>query len=165
MIIREQGQQLQLIRSPYDPAKKRCTQKVIATFEKRFTYDMDKILSDDKLNNIIYGDKHLSDDERKKLTEWLQARVDSAVKFSAETAVRYAKGRITEIAAALASDAVVLDQAGAEAIYAAMDALTAALKARKLKRPKAPAPAPAPKAEEKGLFPAKPAAKKPAAKK
>ena len=98
---------------------------------------MNKILSDDKLNNIIYGDKHLSDDERKKLTEWLQARVDSAVKFSAETAVRYAQERITATAAALANDTVPLTQSGADAIYAAMDALTAALKARKFKRPKA----------------------------
>ena len=161
MIIREQGQQLQLIRSPYDPEKKRCTQKVIATFEKRYKYDIDKILSDDKLNNIIYGDKNLSDDERKKLTEWLQSRVDRADKFSAETSVRYAQERITEIAAALANDAVLLDQSGAAAIYAAMDALTAALKARKLKRPKAPAKATA----EVSPVALTTAAKKPAAKK
>lgn len=145
MIIREQGQQLQLIRSPYDPEKKRCVQKVIATFEKRYTYtehDRDKILSDDKLNNIIYGDKHLSDDERKKLTEWLQSRIDRAVQAFMQAVVIVIHDRMRDAAAALANDTVPLTQAGADAIFAAMDVLAAALKARKFKRPKvAPAPA------------------------
>lgn len=72
MQIREQGRQVQLIRAPYDPEKRRCVQKVIEHFQRQDHYESDIIadyLSADKM-------KSLSEEEKAELAHWLKCKVE-----------------------------------------------------------------------------------------
>lgn len=122
MQIREQGQQVQLIRSPYDSTKKRCVQKVVHTFKRQYSY-----LSDD-LNNYLSADQvlDLSDDEKKTLSDWLKARTDKKAADDRASSIRYADIRNNLTADAISSDGVSAEQAAA--IWESIEKLSKALK-------------------------------------
>lgn len=130
MQIRTQGKQVQLIRSPYDPIKKRCTQKVIATFPVYENYDSLNLhdhLSAEHINL-------LSADEVVAVTTWLTTRVAKADAFSRERSIREAGANICKTADAISSDGI--DFEGAQKIYLALDMLKKALKKAGHKREK-----------------------------
>lgn len=70
MQFRIQGKQLQMIRSVYDTAKKRCIQSVIHTVP-RYT---DKITSDEQIKN-------LTDNEKEELSAYLTKTADEKLAF------------------------------------------------------------------------------------
>lgn len=121
MQIREQGKQVQLIRSPYDPEKKRCVQKVIGHFPR---YSDEKPSAD--LLNI------LTDDERKQLDAWFAARSDKQAAGRRQSAVILASMHLEGIAAAV--DLMTPEQAAAT--WSAIGRLQVALKKAGHKRPK-----------------------------
>jgi hypothetical protein len=129
MQIREQGQQVQLIRSPYDKDKKRCVQKVFMKFERSHSYDanVNKYLSDNQI-------KELSADEIKTLSDWLTAKADKLAADVRKSSIFSAEYSISRLADAILSDNV--DAAKASEIYAAMDVLAKALKKMGHERPK-----------------------------
>ncbi len=129
MQIREQGRQVQLIRSPYDSTKKRCVQKVFMTFERSYFYaaDVNKHLSADEV-------KELSADEIKTLSDWLTVKADKRAADTRSHSISLADKRIADAADAILSDNVDADVAAK--IYAAMDVLAKAMKKMGHERPK-----------------------------
>lgn len=122
MQIREQGRQVQLIRSPYDPVKKRCTQKVVATFKQHYSYssvDINKYLSAEQL--LI-----LTDDEKKTLSDWLINKSTAIASGDRSHIISAADRSIGRIADAILADGIPAYQAAK--IYEAMDKLAKALK-------------------------------------
>ena len=143
MQIREQGQQVQLIRSPYDSTKKRCVQKVAHTFKKRSSYSSDDIteyLSAEKIAD-------LSDSEKKTLSDWLKDRADKKTADDRKNSIIHAYINISKLADAILSDYVSAEQA--EKIWLAIEKLSKALKKSghprsSLKAPGAPQMQPGP---------------------
>jgi hypothetical protein len=122
MQIREQGRQVQLIRSPYDSTKKRCVQKVVHTFKQQYRYlsdDITKYLSADQVSD-------LSDDEKKTLSDWLRAKSDKESADDRKTSINLADWRISQSADAISSDGVSAEQA--TKIWEAIEKLSKALK-------------------------------------
>jgi len=135
MQIREQGQQVQLIRSPYCKEKKRCVQKVVHTFKRQYYYssdDVSKYLSVDQVAD-------LSDDEKKKLSDWLKAKADKTSADDRAYSISRADRQISKAADAILSDGVSAEQA--VEIWAAIEKLSKAL--RKSGHPRSAAKAPA----------------------
>ena len=122
MQIREQGRQVQLIRSPYDSTKKRCVQKVVHTFKQQYSYssdDVTKYLSAEQVAD-------LSDDEKKTLSDWLKARTDKTTADARKYSISYADSHISKSADAISSDGVSAEQAAK--IWEAIEKLSKALK-------------------------------------
>lgn len=97
MQIREQGKQVQLIRSSYDKEKKRNIAKVVAHFPR---YESDIKLSDDVL-------KVLSQDEIAEVNLWLSDRKAKADSSAANFVALCANQRIfsvTEVVPQLTGD-------------------------------------------------------------
>jgi hypothetical protein len=122
MQIREQGKQVQLIRSPYDSTKKRCVQKVVHTFKQRYSY------SSDDVNRYLSAEQvaDLSDDEKKTLSDWLKAKTDKTTADDRKYSISYADSHISKAADAISSDGVSAEQAAK--IWEAMTTLSKALK-------------------------------------
>ncbi len=131
MQIREQGQQVQLIRSPYDSTKKRCVQKVFITFKRSYMYaaNVNKYLSDEQI-------KELSVDEIKTLSDWLTVRADKLSADDRRYAIAAADTRISAIADAILSDGI--DTVQAEKVYAEIDKLQKVLRKAGHTRKKVP---------------------------
>lgn len=122
MQIREQGKQVQLIRSPYDKEKKRCVQKVAHTFQQHHVYSSDNIndyLSVEQVND-------LSDDEKKTLSDWLRAKADKSAADGRRNKIIYADNYLTLLADAISTDGINSEKAAK--IFEAMAAVTKALK-------------------------------------
>lgn len=122
MQIREQGRQVQLIRSPYDSAKKRCTQKVVHTFKSSVLYstdDIKKCLSDEQLLD-------LSADEIQTVEVWIKARFNNSAQNSRSYSIMMASQTINSLADAILSDGLT-DQQAAN-IWLAIDALAKSMK-------------------------------------
>jgi hypothetical protein len=142
MQIREQGNQVQLIRSPYDKDKKRCVAHVAHTFKIPSDYSMtpDKYLSAEQIAD-------LSVEELAHFDAWLRAK---AAKKSAESRafrISYADRWIGEAVSAIAADGVSSEQA--VKIWAAMDAMAKTLKKAGHPKPAKPdAPAKNPKVKK-----------------
>ena len=122
MQIREQGRQVQLIRSPYDPTKKRCVQKVVHTFQQRYSYAPDNLniyLSDEQLAD-------LSDDEKKTLSDWMKKKADKRKTDDRLYSIRLADSNIIKSADAIS--AVGVDAEKASTIWAAIEKLSKVLK-------------------------------------
>lgn len=140
MQIREQGKQVQLIRSPYSQEKKRCVQKVVHTFERRYHYssdDVNEYLSVEQVSD-------LSDDEKKTLSDWLRAKADKNASDDRKHKISYADKFLSLTADAILSDGVSQEQAAQ--IWFGIEKLSKALKKSghpksALKSPPAPAPA------------------------
>lgn len=122
MQIREQGRQVQLIRSPYDPEKKRCVQKVAHTFKQQYLY------SSDDINKYLSAEQvlDLSDIEKKQLSDWLRTRADKNLADARRSKISYSDKYISAVADAVLSDGVSVEQAAK--IWAAMDKLAKQLK-------------------------------------
>lgn len=122
MQIRVQGKQVQLIRSPYDPAKKRCVQKVILTFPKRHNgYEVDpaKYLSADELAK-------LSDDEVKTLSDWLQKESDTKLADDRKLSIKTSKYSIGRLADAISANGI--DAEKASELWISIDLLTKSMR-------------------------------------
>lgn len=122
MQIREQGRQVQLIRSPYDSTKKRCVQKVVHTFKQQYSYlsdDITKYLSAEQVAD-------LSDDEKKTLSDWLKARADKTSADDRKYSISAADRQISKSSDAISSDGVSSEQAAK--IWEAVEKLSKALK-------------------------------------
>ena len=135
MQIREQGRQVQLIRSPYDSTKKRCVQKVVHTFKQQYIYssdDVTKYLSAEQVSD-------LSDDEKKTLSDWLKAKADKSSADDRKYSISYADIQIIKAADAISSDGVCAGQAAK--IWEAIEKLSKSLK--KAGHPKSAAKPPA----------------------
>ena len=135
MQIREQGRQVQLIRSPYDSTKKRCVQKVVHTFKQQYSYlsdDITKYLSAEQVAD-------LSDDEKKTLSDWLKARADKTSADDRKYSISGADRQISKSADAISSDGVSAEQAAK--IWEAIEKLSKAL--RKSGHPRSATKAPA----------------------
>ena len=129
MQIREQGQKVQLIRSPYDSNKKRCVQKVFITFKRSYMYtaNVNKYLSDDQI-------KELSADEIETLSDWLTSRADKSSADDRRYAIESSDKNIIKSADAILSDGANAEKAAA--IYASMDVMAKALKKAGHPKPK-----------------------------
>lgn len=150
MQIREQGRQVQLIRSPYDKEKKRCVQKVVHTFQQRYSYspdDLTKHLSADQLAD-------LSDDEKKTLSDWMKAKTDKVLADGRKIKIIYADTELSAMADAILSDGVSDEQAAKifEGLAKVSKALRKAGHKAPKKAPPAAAPAPAVAPGQEGLF-------------
>lgn len=122
MQVREQGRQVQLIRSPYDSVKKRCVQKVVVTFKQSPSYssvDINKYLSASQL--LI-----LTEDEKKTLSDWLINKSTAIASMDRSQAISAADRNINRLADAILADGIPPYQA--VKIYEAMDKLARALK-------------------------------------
>lgn len=149
MQIREQGKQVQLIRSPYDKTKKRCVQKVVHIFQRQYVYlsdDITKYLSAEQIAD-------LSDDEKKTLSDWLRARADKSSADGRRIKISYADKNLSDLADAILSDGVTDEQAAAivEGLAKVAKALKKSGHKSSKKKPEAPAPAVVPPGQE-GLF-------------
>ena len=122
MQIREQGRQVQLIRSPYDSTKKRCVQKVVHTFKQQYSY-----LSDD-ITQYLSAEQvaDLSEDEKKTLSDWLKTKADKILADDRKYSIIWADGQISKSADAISSDGV--DAERAAKIWEAIEKLSKALK-------------------------------------
>ena len=130
MQIREQGRLVQLIRSPYDPARKRCVQKVVHTFPQHAkigSASPEGVLSADQLAD-------LSADEIKTLSDWLRAQSDKRAADDRQFDIRYASFRLSRLADAIKADGV--DDGQAAAIWAGLELVGKALKAGGHRRPR-----------------------------
>ncbi len=140
MQIREQGKQVQLIRSPYDAARKRCVQHVAHKFERRIQYlsaDPADYLSAEQIAD-------LSADEKQTLSDWLRAKADKRAADDRSYAIRLADSHIIRLADAILSDGLI-DSQHADRIWGAVSKLEKALKKSGHPRPRrgrAPATAP-----------------------
>jgi hypothetical protein len=122
MQIREQGRQVQLIRSPYDPEKKRCIQKVAHTFKQQYQYlsaDLKEYLSDEQIAD-------LSDNEKAKLSDWLKTKADRISADDRKSKISYSDRYISLVADAISSDG--LDSAQALKIWLSIEKLSKVLK-------------------------------------
>jgi len=141
MQIREQGRQVQLIRSPYDSTKKRCVQTVFCHFKRSYKYlsaDMNDYLSAEQI-------ALLSDDEKKQLSDWLKARTDKDLTDDRRLRIRIADKIIDALTDAILSydpakdDNVLsadLSEVDVAKIYGAIDRLKKAMKKKGLARVK-----------------------------
>ena len=136
MQIREQGRQVQLIRSPYDSVKKRCVQKVVHTFKKQYIYSSDDITEYLSVQQV----EDLSDDEKKTLSVWLATKADKMSADVRRNRIILADTTIEGLADAISSDGVSADQA--LKIWEAIDKLSKVLK--KTGYPKSALKTPAP---------------------
>jgi hypothetical protein len=142
MQIREQGQQVQLIRSPYDKTKKRCVQKVVHHFPKHGVYssdDITKYLSAEQLAD-------LSDDEKKTLSDWLKVRADKYLADSRRYKISGADRNLSDLADAILSDGVTPEQA--TMIAGALAKVSKALKKKAREARPKPAAKPVPPAAD-----------------
>ncbi len=89
MQFREQGKQIQCIRSAYDPAIKRSHQTVIATFNR----STDTIPAADMTG--------LTDQERQELAVWFQQRQASKLAALQQQRVQLAAQTLTDLANAI----------------------------------------------------------------
>jgi len=124
MQIREQGRQVQLIRSPYDKEKKRCVQKVVHAFKQQPYYsaqDLTRYLSAEQLAD-------LSDDEKRTLGVWLQNKIDARAAAGRETAVSIVSTYASRAAEAISSGRVPVTTEQAAEMWEAMGQLAKALK-------------------------------------
>ena len=136
MQIREQGRQVQLIRSPYDPVKKRCVQKVVHTFKQQYSYSSDDITEYLSVQQV----EDLSDDEKKTLSVWLATKADKMSADVRRNRIILADTTIEGLADAISSDGVSADQAFK--IWESIDKLSKVLK--KTGYPKSALKTPAP---------------------
>lgn len=113
MQIREQGKQIQLIRSTYNPEKKRCEAKVIGHLNR---------WSDEKPSDDLLA--ILSDEERAELDKFLSDRADE--KASANRML-YARVVGSTFSSLCDSVAVMTPEQAAQA-YEGMDRLKKALR-------------------------------------
>lgn len=130
MQIRVQGQQVQLIRSPYDAIKKRCVQKVVHTFQKHDNYlsaNIDDYLSDEQRED-------LSSEEKQLLHSWLRDRFYSHQANERKESIRLAYANIVKTSAAILADGI--EDENAQSIYEAIDILRSALKKKGHKKNK-----------------------------
>lgn len=150
MQIREQGKQVQLIRSPYDKEKKRCVQKVVHIFPRQYVYssdDLTKYLSAEQLAD-------LSDDEKKTLSDWLKARADKSLSDGRRYRIMMADKELSSLADGILSEGINDDVAAV--IFEGLAKVAKALRKAGYKAPKkAPVAAPAPAVAlpgQEGLF-------------
>ena len=136
MQIREQGRQVQLIRSPYDPVKNRCVQKVVHTFKQQYSYSSDDITEYLSVQQV----EDLSDDEKKTLSVWLATKADKMSADVRRNRIILADTTIEGLADAISSDGVSAERASE--IWEAIDKLSKVLK--KTGYPKSALKAPAP---------------------
>lgn len=131
MYIREQGKKVQLLRSPYDPVKKRCVQKLAHSFPRSYSYssaELDKYLSAEQIDD-------LSDDEKQELTAWLTERSDKNLADARKHSIDSAPYYTNQLADNISSDVVELSEKQAAKIWDAMDKLAKAMKKAGHKRP------------------------------
>lgn len=131
MQIREQGKKVQLIRSPYDPEKKRCVQKLAHSFPRSYSYssaDLDKYLSAEQIAD-------LSDEEKQELTTWLTERSDKNLADSRKSSIELAAHFADQLTDNISSDVVALTEKQAVRIWDAMDKLAKAMKKAGYKKP------------------------------
>lgn len=131
MYIREQGKKVQLLRSPYDPVKKRCVQKLAHSFPRSYYYssaELDKYLSAEQIAD-------LSDDEKKELTAWLSERSDKNLADTRKQSIDSAPYYTNQLADNISSDVVELSEKQAARIWDAMDKLAKAMKKAGYKKP------------------------------
>jgi hypothetical protein len=149
MQIREQGKQVQLIRSPYDKTKKRCVQKVAHIFPRQYFYSSDDITTYLSAEQIA----DLSDDEKKTLSDWLKGRADKSAADNRRNRIISADISLSALADAILSDGVTDEQAAAivEGLAKVAKALKKSGHKSSKKKPEAPAPAVVPPGQE-GLF-------------
>jgi hypothetical protein len=150
MQIREQGQQVQLIRSPYDKTKKRCVQKVVHHFPRQYSYlsaDVNQYLSAEQLAD-------LSDDEKEYLSDWLKARADKALADGRRYKISGADKNLSDLADAILSDGVTPEQSAkiAEALAKVSKALKKKAREAARSKPAAPAEPPAADPRQPGLL-------------
>lgn len=141
MQIREQGQQVQLIRSHYDSTKKRCVQTVFCHFKRSYKYlsaDMNDYLSAEQI--VL-----LSDDEKKQLSDWLKSKSDKDLTDQRMYTILLADKTINLLADAILSyeptkdDSMLsadLKEVDSTKIYDAIDRLKKAMKKKGLARVK-----------------------------
>lgn len=122
MQIREQGKQVQLIRSIYDPTKKRCNQSVFCHFPRRYAY-LSASLTDYLSAEQI---ELLSADEAKLLSDWLKTKSDKNLSDDREFRIRLADSTIDLLADAISSAGLTEDSA--TKIYESIDRLKKAIK-------------------------------------
>lgn len=122
MQIREQGRQVQLIRSPYDSVKKRCVQKVVHTFHRAGNY-----ISVD-INDYLTAEQSsdLSADENKTLSDWLKAKADKSLSDVRKYSIMLASNDIGRLTDAILADGVSEEKA--LEIWCEIDKLSKALK-------------------------------------
>ncbi len=138
MQIREQGRQVQLIRSPYDKDKKRCVQKVVHTFQQLHSYpthDITKYLSAAQVAD-------LSADERKTLSGWLLAKADKELAVARRHAIDYVDRQMNNAVDAISADVLSVSAERAAAIWESIEKLSKTLK--RAGHPKSGAKAPGP---------------------
>lgn len=119
MQIREQGKQVQLIRSPYDAEKKRCVQKVVGHFPRFMNAAPEATLA------------VLTEDERQQLATWLDARAKKDNEFKRDVYARSAGDMLDRLADA----AQVMTPEQAVQAWEGMQQLAAALRKAGHKRP------------------------------
>ncbi|MFH1493968.1 MAG: hypothetical protein ABIG70_04140 [Pseudomonadota bacterium] len=123
MQIRIQGQKVQLIRSTYDPTLKRCTARVVVSFNKW----TDGRLSAEQM-------ALLSDDEKSTLDNWLSDQRIKREQSGRGLAILLADSRLSELADAIRVGKATELQAAA--IWSGMENVAKALRAGGHKRQK-----------------------------
>lgn len=167
-MIREQGRQVQLVRSVYSKEKVRSLQQVFMTFERRERYET-TVISDYLTQEQI---EQLTEPERQKLSFWLYKKEDERKRSQTSSALAAIAETLKLAAQGARTDYTFLNETTALSIYSSMDELQKQLRKKGYTRPaqvKAEQvepeqpkeePAPPPVATTKAKTAAKPAPKK-----
>ena len=127
MQFREQGKQVQCIRSTYSSEHKRSQQKVVAAFDRyATTLPTAEIAA-------------LTDQERSELTAWFEARDTEKRALRHASLARTAAGTLTPVADAISAVGKTMSAADAAATWAALDQVAQALRQTGHAKPKAKA--------------------------
>jgi len=141
MQIREQGQQVQLIRSTYDSTKKRCTQSVICHFKRSYDYSSAILTYYLSAEQIAL----LSEDEVSQVSAWLKQKSDKGLSDGMKLTIQLADRMINSITDAILSESpenydkilsAELTDDKATKIYDAIDKLKKALRKKGFVRAK-----------------------------
>lgn len=129
MQLRVKGRRVQIIRAKYEPDKGRAVARVVFTVP-----DTSALVMTDHQASM------LTDHERQELEAWFADRRAQADATAVESRVAYAPRSLAHISAAInaASDDLLAAQAStwAAETWAGLDALSKALRRRKIAKPK-----------------------------
>ena len=129
MQFREQGKKIQCIRSTYDPASKRCHQKLIASFDSK----ADRLIAAELLN--------LTNTEQQALAKWFMTRKIAKAERHDQHRVMGAANSLAQLGQSIKATGAAMTDSEAAATWSALTDVAKALRKAGHPKPKRKRPA------------------------
>ena len=127
MQFREQGKKIQCIRSTYDPATKRCHQKVVATLDR-------------SANKLVFAQMlDLTNAEQKALAKWFITRQVAQAERNDQQRVMGAADSLAQLGQSIRATGAAMTDSEAAATWSALTDVAKALRKAGHPKPKRPA--------------------------